>query len=251
MIIDPSITPPADISRPPRELVDELAEMGTATISGVLSALGVRDPHFTGLQPLATGQRAAGPALTLQFLPKREDLAPGEEYAAPEKQIHRHALYLVQEGDIIVVDARGDMHSGVYGEMMMTYFKGKGGAGLIVDGCVRDTPKVSKLGVAIWARGRTPNFHTQTNLMPHAVNVPIACGGTTVLPGDIIVADDDGAVVVPIALAEQVLTEGNVHADWEDFSRLRLSEGADLRKYYPLAPEVEAEFAAWRKKNPL
>lgn len=251
MIIDPSVTPPADITRPPRELVDGLAQIGTAAISGELSRFGIRDPQLTGLTPMAYGQCMAGPALTLQFLPKREDLAPGEEYEEPEKQIHRHVLYLVQEGDVVVVDARGDMHSGIFGEMMMTYFKGRKGAGLVVDGCLRDTPKIAGLGVNIWSRGRTPNFHTQTGLMPYAVNVPVACGGTTVIPGDIVVADDDGAVVVPIALAEQILDMGNKHADWEDFARLRLSQGADLRKYYPISKEVEAEYRAWREKNPL
>ena len=249
MIIDPSVTPPEDITRPSRALVAELRAMGTATISGELSRLGIRDPQLSGLQALFDGKCIAGPALTLQFLPKREDLAPGEEYADPEKQIHRHVLYLVQDGDVVVVDARGDLSSGIFGEMMMTYFGGRKGAGVVVDGCMRDTPKIAELGVQVWARGRTPNYHTQTALMPHAVNVPIACGGTTVMPGDIIVADEDGAVVVPIAMAEEVRDAGNHHAEWEDFSRAKLSEGGDLRKYYPLSDEVQAEFRAWRERQ--
>ena len=250
MMIDPSVTPPKDIARPSKELVEGLAAMGSATASGELSRLGLRDPHLTGLSAMAMGHAVAGPALTLQFMPKREDVAPGEEYADPEKQIHRHVLYLVQEGDMVVVDARGDMSSGVFGEMMMTYMKGRGGAGVVVDGCLRDTPKIADLGLGVWCRGRTPNFHTQTGLMPFAVNVPVACGGTLVMPGDIIVADDDGAVVVPIALAERLLNEGNRHAEWEDFSRLKLSQGGDLRKYYPLSAEAEQEYREWRKANP-
>jgi regulator of RNase E activity RraA len=87
----------------------------------------------------------------------------------------------------------------------------------------------------------------QTDLMPFAVNVPIACGGALVLPGDIIVADDDGAVVVPASMAPAILRDASKHAEWEDFSRLRLSQGGDLNKYYPLADEVRDEYEAWRK----
>ncbi len=71
-------------------------------------------------------------------MPKREDLYGEGEYADPEKQLHRHVLYHVQEGDVVVVDARGDMTAGVFGDMMSTYFKGRGGAGMVIDGCLRD-----------------------------------------------------------------------------------------------------------------
>jgi regulator of RNase E activity RraA len=180
-------------------------------------------------------------------MPKREDLYGVDEYANPERQLHRHVLYHTRPGDIVVVDARGDLGSGVFGEMMLTYFKGRSGLGVVIDGCIRDYPKVKELGLGLWLRGVTPNFHTQTNLFPFAVNVPIACGDTLVMPGDIIIADDDGAVVVPIKLAPQLLEKASEHAEWEDFSRLRLSEGGDLRKYYPLSDEARAEYEAWRK----
>ena len=108
-------------------------------------------------------------------------------------------LYHTQPGDVVVVDARGDMGSGVFGEMMLTYFQGRGGVGVVVDGCIRDFALARTLELGLWLRGVTPNFHTQTNIMPFAVNQPIACGGTLVMPGDIIVADDDGAVNVPVA----------------------------------------------------
>ena len=118
-------------------------------------------------------------------------------------------LYHAQPGDIVVVDARGDLTSGVFGEMMMTYFRGRGGLGVVIDGASATSPRSRQLGLGLWLRGVTPNFHTQTNIYPFAVNVPIACGGVTVMPGDIIVADDDGAVVVPIALAPQLAQQGH------------------------------------------
>ena len=235
-----------DIERPPREIVEGLAHIGSATAAGELSRLGIRDPHLRGLVSWTPGAAVVGPALTLQFMPKREDVYQVAEYSDPERQLHRHVLYHTQPGDVVVVDARGHMGSGVFGEMMLTYFKGRGGVGVVIDGCIRDYPKAKGLGLGLWLRGVTPNFHTQTNLMPFAVNVPIACGGVTVMPGDIIVADDDGAVVVPAALAPQLLRAAGEHAEWEEFSRLRLSEGGDLRKYYPLSEEARAEYEAWR-----
>jgi regulator of RNase E activity RraA len=180
-------------------------------------------------------------------MPKREDLYPEGEYIDPETQLHRHVLYHTQPGDIVVVDARGDMTSGIFGEMMLTFFKGRGGAGVVIDGCVRDYPHVKQLDLPLWLRGVTPNYHTQTNIFPFAVNVPIACGGVLVMPGDIIVADDDGAVVVPIKLAPELLKRAAEHHEWEEFTKLRLSQGGHLRKYYPLSQEAQVEYQEWRK----
>ena len=237
----------ADIQRPPQELIDALADIGSATASGELYRLGIRNAQLAGLRANTPGKSVVGPALTLQFMPKREDLYSVDEYSDPEKQLHRHALYHTQPGDIVVVDARGDISSGVFGDMMLTFFKGRGGIGVVVDGCIRDFPKVQKLDLGMWLRGVTPNFHTQTNICPFAVNVPIACGGTLVEPGDIIVADDDGAVVVPIALAPELIAKATEHIEWEDFSRMRLSEGGHLRKYYPLSDAGRVEYEEWRK----
>jgi regulator of RNase E activity RraA len=149
----------------------------------------------------------------------------------------------------LVVDARANERSGVFGEMMLTFFKGRGGAGIVVDGCIRDFAAARQLGIGLWLRGTTANFHTQTDLMPFAVNQPIACGDALVIPGDIIVADDDGVVVVPAAKAAAVLADAGKHVEWEDFSRLRLSQGGDLRKYYPLSEEGEREYRAWQREQ--
>ena len=235
----------SDIERPSKDLIDGLARIGSATASGELSKLGIRDPQIRGPVAWTKGATVVGPALTLQFMPKREDLYGEGEYMDPERQLHRHVLYHTQPGDIVVVDARGDLGSGVFGEMMLTYFRGRGGIGVVIDGCIRDFPKAKDLGLGLWLCGVTPNFHTQTNIFPFGVNVPVACGNTLVMPGDIIVADDDGVVVVPVKLAPQLLRVASEHADWEEFSRMRLAEGGDLRKYYPLSDEARAEYEAW------
>lgn len=238
-----------DIVRPPKEITEALAEIGSATAAGELSKLGIRNPHLAGITPRTPGATYVGPALTLQFMPKREDMYGAGEYQDPERQLHRHVLYHTQPNDFVVVDARGDLTSGIFGEMMLTYFKGKGGVGVVIDGCIRDFPKAKDLGLGLWLKGTTPNFHTQTNLMPFAVNVPIACAGVLVMPGDIIVADDDGVVCVPAALAPELVKKAGEHAEWEEFSRLRLSQGGDLRKYYPLREDARTEYEAWKKEQ--
>jgi regulator of RNase E activity RraA len=239
----------AQPKRPSKELIEKLRSIGSATASGEMKRLGIRNPHMIGPVARTPGKTIAGPAMTLLFMPRREDLYPDGEYVAPDQQVHRHALLDAQPGDVVVVDARGSMTSGVFGEMMLTYFKGKGGAGIIVDGCIRDFPEAQKLDLPMWLRGTTPNFHTQTDIFPMAHNVPIACGGVLVMPGDIIVADDDGAVVVPLALAEQLSEKAGEHAEWEVFSRMKLAQGGDLRKYYPLSDEARVEYEEWKKTN--
>lgn len=229
------------------ETLDALREIGAATIAGALSKqAGIRNPHLVGLKPFNPGAVACGQAVTLQFMPKREDVHWGDEYAAaPERELHRRAIMACQPGDIIVVDARGSMSSGVFGEMMLTSFQAQGGEGVVIDGCIRDYPEVRQLNLGLWLRGVTPNFHTQTDIFPHAINIPIACAGCFIVPGDIIVADDDGAVVVPLALAKSTAENASAKAEWEVFSRIKLEEGGRLDKYYPLNDEAQKEYEAW------
>lgn len=238
-----------DIQQPDPAHCRALAAIGAATCSAELCHLGIRNAHIAGPVSWTPGRCVAGPALTLQFMPKREDVYNEDEYAEPEKQLHRHALYHARAGDIVVVDARGDMTAGVFGEMMLTYFAGRGGVGVVIDGCIRDMPQARKLDLGLWIRGATPNFHTQTGMFPYAVNVPIAMNNVLVMPGDIIVADDDGAVVVPSYLANALIERASVHHEWEEFSRIRLSEGGDLRVYYPLSDAARPEYEAWKAKN--
>lgn len=236
-----------DITRPPREWIEAIAKIGSATCTSQLSRMGIRNSHIQGPVSRKEGRVMCGPALTLQFMPKREDLYDVDEYAEPEKQMHRHVLYHTQPGDVVVVDARGDMRSGIFGEMMLTYFLGKGGLGVVVDGCLRDYPNAKHLDLGFWIRGLTPNFHTQTEIMPWGVNVPVACGGVTVMPGDIIIADDDGAVVVPATRAAELIERASTHHEWEEFSKERLLAGGELKRYYPLQDEARPEYEAWRR----
>jgi regulator of RNase E activity RraA len=238
-----------DIQRPSKDLIKRLQGIGSATASGELRKLGIQFSVIDGLKSFVPGTSVVGPAITLQYMPKREDQFPEGEYRDPESQVHRHALYHVQDGDIIVVDGRGVISSGVFGDMMLTYLKGKGGLGIVIDGAIRDFGDAKELGLGMWMKGVTPYSHTQTVQFPYAYNVPIDCSGTLVMPGDIIIADDDGAVVVPHQLAEQLAVAGGEHAEWEVFTREKLSQGGDLRKYYPLSDEAKVEYEEWKKSN--
>lgn len=237
------------ITRPSKEIIDALKDIGTATVAGTLGHMGFRNPHMIGPVAQTRGKSIVGPAVTLQCLPQRPDLFTEGEYADPETQLHRHVLYQVDAGDVVVVDARGDMSSGIFGDMMSTYFKGRGGAGIVIDGCMRDRPNVEKLDLSLWLRGWTPNYHVQTSIYPNAVNVPIACGGVTVLPGDIIMADDDGVIVLPPSMAEKVIADAQEHHEWEEYSREKLMEGAPLQRYYPLHQDAYPEYEEWKKKH--
>ena len=136
----------AAIERPSQDLVERVRQVGAATASATLAHMGIRNCFIQGPVSYVPGKCVAGPAVTLQMMPKREDLFGEGEYADVEKQLHRHVLYQVQAGDMVVVDARGDMTSGIFGDMMSTYFKGRKGAGMVIDGCVRDWGKIRESG---------------------------------------------------------------------------------------------------------
>ena len=239
-----------DIQRPAPELIERLYSVSSATASAMLHKMGIRQTFIEGPLPRKPGAKVVGPAVTLQFMPQREDIASG---AAQEKAENRTALWEVfehvEQGDILTVQAFGDPYTGCLGEMLTTYFKGRGGIGIVVDGCIRDWPHVQEIDIPLWTRGFTPNYASQSRLFPWAYNVPIACSQVLVLPGDIIIADDDGAVLVPAQMAEVVAAHTREHEEWEVFSRIKLAEGGSLKKYYPLNEEGQREYEAWKKSN--
>jgi regulator of RNase E activity RraA len=249
----PAITLPISgppYERPDPELIHKLYAVGAATASAILHKMGVRQTFIHGPVPRQLGAKVVGPAVTLQFMPQREDIASGLAQEGSEKVSALWAVFeVVSPGDVLVVQAFGDPYTGCMGDMLLTSFKGRGGLGVVVDGCIRDWPRVQTLHLPVWTRGFTPNYASQSTLYPWAYNVPIACSRVLVLPGDIIIADDDGAVVIPQRLAPTVLALTLEHEEWEKFSRIKLAEGGSLRKYYPLNDEGRAEYEAWQNAN--
>jgi regulator of RNase E activity RraA len=248
----PDITLPIrgpEFARPAPDLIGKLHAVSSATASAILHKMGVRQTFIQGPIARQPGAKVVGPAVTLQFMPQREDIASSLLQEHAEKYSALWAvLETVQRGDVLVVQAYGDPHTGCLGEMLATYCKGRGGAGIVVDGCVRDWPKIREIGLPIWTTGVTPNYASQGSLFPWAHNVPIACSRVLVLPGDIIVADDDGAVLIPAQLAAPVLESTLEHEDWEAFSRIKLAEGGALSTYYPLSDEGWQEYQEWKKQ---
>ena len=191
--------------RPSPGLLEKMQDVSSATAAAMLHRMGIRQTFLQGPLPRTPGAKVVGSALTLQFMPQREDVASGAAQENVEKssalwQVFRH----VQPGDLLCIQAYGDMYTGCVGEMLTTYFKVQGGVGLVADGCVRDWPRIQEIGLPMWLRGFTPNYASQTHLFPWACNVPVAVAGVLVMPGDVIIADDDGAVVVPRQMAAAV-----------------------------------------------
>ena len=237
--------------RPNPDLIAKLYDVSSATASATLHRMGIRQTYMHSPQPRTPGAKVVGPAVTLQFMPQREDIASGTGQESVEKRSALWAVFdAVERGDVLVVQAWGDPYTGCMGDMLTTYFKGRGGAGVVVDGSVRDWPKIQELGVPFWTKGLTPNYASQATLFPWAYNVPIACSRVLVMPGDIIIADDDGAVVVPAKMAQIVADATLAHEDWEVFSRMRLLEGGALMRYYPLSDEGWVEYEEWKKNQP-
>lgn len=237
--------------RAPNDIAHRMRSISAATACAKLHGIGITRTFVAGPTPLRAGIRAVGSALTLQFMPQREDIASG----VSQEYIERHTalwevLETVQEGDVLVIQAYGSMFTGCIGDMLVRYFRKKGGAGIVVDGRVRDASRVRDLGVPIWCTGTTPHYASQTDLFPWAYDVPVAVGGALCLPGDVVVADDDGAVIVPVRAVDQLVTQAADHEEWEVFSRMRIDDGARLSDYYPLSERSRHEYEHWRQHVP-
>lgn len=213
-IVSVNQLPPADITlpihgrivRPEPVLLEQLRDVSSATASATLHKMGLRYTYVRGPQARIPGRSIVGPAVTLQFMPQREDIASGfgDEHAETSSALWA-VFETVAPGDVLVVQAFGDLATGVIGETLTTVFKERGGAGMVIDGCVRNWPRLRALEVPIWAVGVTPQYPSQAGLFPWAYNVPVACGQVLALPGDIVIADDDGAVLVPQQLASELV----------------------------------------------
>lgn len=237
-------------TRADKALLKEMQRISSATASAKLHQMGIRQTFMQGLLPRQADQKIVGSAVTLQFMPQREDIVSGiaQEYVEKDSALW-HVMNIISPDDVLVVQAFGDPYTGVLGEMLISHFRNRGGVGIVVDGYIRDWPHVKHLNLPIWARGTTPNYASQSHLFPWAYSVPIACSGVLVLPGDIVIADDDGAVLVPVNVAPLLLESASHHEDWEVFSRMCIKQGGDLRKYYPLNEEARQEYEHWKQQQ--
>jgi regulator of RNase E activity RraA len=228
-------------------LYDTLRGITTATITTMLLKKGIRRCWMSGPQPLVSaGRRLAGPAFTLRFVPAREDLATPESWAKPVST--RGAIEAMPEGCIAVADAMGITTAGIFGDILTMRMMKRNVAALVTDGAVRDKAGVLASRLPVWCAGAAA---------PASVNgltfvgwqEPIGCGGCAVFPDDVIVCDDDGAVVIPKALVAFVAEEGAEQERMEGFIVEEVERGAKLPGLYPMNEETRARYEAWKKKT--
>ena len=226
---------------------DVLRHVTTATITTMLLKKGIRRCWMNGPKPLVPGgPRLVGPAFTLRFVPAREDLATPESWAKPIST--RGAIEAMPEGCIAVADAMGITTAGIFGDILIERMKRRGVTALVTDGAVRDKAGVLKTQLPTWCAGvaapASVNGLTFVNWQE-----PIGCGGVAVFPDDIIVTDDDGAVLIPKDLLEFVAREGEEHERYETWVVSEVERGVKLPGLYPPNDEAKARYQAWKDKH--
>ncbi|NYZ17104.1 ribonuclease activity regulator RraA [Azospirillum sp. RWY-5-1] len=227
-------------------ILDTLKAVSTATITTVLLKKGLRNVWMRGTRPIRSGQgRVVGPAFTLRFVPAREDLATPESWASPIST--RAAIEAMPEGCVAVADAMGVTDAGIFGDILCARMGKRGVAGLVTDGVMRDAAGVLGTGLPVWCNGiaAPPSVAGLTFV---AWQQPIACGGVAVFPDDIVVVDDDGAVLIPARFLEVVLAEAPEQELMEAWIMTEVDRGVALPGLYPMNEETKARYKAFKEQ---
>ncbi|WP_374398139.1 ribonuclease activity regulator RraA [Tabrizicola sp.] len=216
-----------------------LAKVSTATIASQLQMRGYQNCFLNGLKPLDPAKRLLGIARTLRYLPMRPDL---HDLAG---DVQRDTVERIQPGEVLVIDARGEPDAGTIGDIYALRVKMRGGQGVITDGALRDTPAIRRIGLPVYHQ--TSNAATLSRRHVSVdCQVPVACGGATVLPGDVLVGDGEGVVVIPAHIMEEIAEASLAMEIEEEFVLERIAEGASTLDYFPLQDEAKQEYAVWR-----
>jgi len=222
---------------------DALSGVSTATITTVLLKKGLRNVWMRGTKPIRAGQpRLIGPAFTLRFVPAREDLATPESWSSPIST--RAAIEAMPSGCITVVDAMGVTDAGIFGDILCARMSKRGVAGLVTDGVVRDLAGVLGTGLPVWCQGAAAPASV-AGLTFVSWQEPVGCGGVAVFPDDIIMVDDDGAVVIPQKLVADVAAAAADQERLEEWIMGQVNEGASLPGLYPPNADNIARYRAW------
>ncbi len=228
-------------------VIATLSQVTTATLTTVLLKKGLRNVWMRGTKPLKPGQpRLVGRAFTLRFVPAREDLATPESWASPIST--RAAIEDMPAGCITVVDSKGVQDAGIFGDILCARMQKRQVAALITDGVVRDLAGVLGTGLPVWCNGAAapPSVAGLTFV---AWQQPIGCGGVAVFPGDVVVVDDDGAVLIPAALLDYVLEHAPEQERLEAWIMSEVDRGVPLPGLYPPNAEAKARYAAQSQKQ--
>lgn len=226
-------------------IIKTLSQVTTATITTILLKKGLRNVWLRGTKPIKPGQpRLVGRAFTLRFVPAREDLATPESWSSPIST--RAAIEAMPEGSICVADAMGVKDAGIFGDILCARMKKRGVAALITDGVLRDIAGVLGTGLPVWCDGAAapPSVAGLTFV---AWQQPIACGGVAVFPDDVVVVDDDGAVLIPQAFVDEVVKFAPEQERMEAWIMDEVERGASLPGLYPMNAETKARYEAAKK----
>ena len=218
----------------------------TATISMQMMKRGFRNCAIGGVKPLnPKATRMVGPAYTLRYIPGREDLDKPPTPADPPSA-QRAAIEETPAGHVLVIATEGNTRSGTLGDILALRLKVRGVAGVISDGAMRDTPVIGKFDIPVYcsAAAAPPSM---ANLHPADVQRPVGICGVPVYPGDVIVADDDGAIVVPRHLADEVGRDSFEQERLEKFVAIRVAQGHGIPGTYPPNDETKKLYQAWIK----
>lgn len=226
---------------------ETLAGVTTATLTTILLKKGLRNVWMRGALPLKPGQgRIVGRAFTLRFVPAREDLATPESWSSPKST--RAAIEAMPEGCIAIVDAMGVKDAGIFGDILCARMAKKNVAALVTDGVIRDLDGVLGTNLPVWCSG-TAAPPSVAGLTFVDWDQPVGCGGVAVFPNDIIVVDNDGAVVIPAALIEEVLELAPEQERLEGWIMQQVNQGAALPGLYPANAENKARYEEWKKQS--
>ena len=229
------------------ETRQQLMQVSVATLCTALFKRGLRNQFIQDVHPLnANLPNMVGEAFTLRYIPAREDINPISVFL-DRTHPQRVAVEQCPPGGVLVIDSRKDPRAASAGGILVARLMARGVAGVVTDGGFRDSPEIAKYAM--------PAYHTRpsapTNLTLHQaldINVPIGCGDVAVFPGDVVVGDAEGVIVIPAHLADEVATEAVEMTAFEDFVTERVHEGRSILGLYPPTDEQSrTDFAAWRQ----
>jgi 5-oxopent-3-ene-1,2,5-tricarboxylate decarboxylase/2-hydroxyhepta-2,4-diene-1,7-dioate isomerase len=231
------------------EVIARLREIGVATLIQHVQRLGVHRTFLTGVVPRTGAQRFAGRASTLRCLPAREDAARALS-ANREQSLHFRAYETIGAGEVLVIDARGELEAAVGGDLLVARLLARGAAALVTDGAIRDLPGVREVGLPVYTRGVQAATFGE-NHIPLDLNVPVQCAGVLVRPGDILVGDEEGVLVIPTEMAVQVAEAAAENELLDRFLMMKIRAGEPLAEAFPPRERVRAEYEAWRKQQDI
>ena len=223
-----------------------LSTVSTATLTVQLARRGIRDTFIREVRPTRPDLRLLGYATTLRYVALREDVRDAD---TAELNQQKQAVESISPGDVLVIEARGETGAGTIGDILAARVLARGGAGIVTDGGMRDSSAVGALELPTYFRA--PHAAVLGLLhYPLERDVPVTCGGVLVIPGDVVVGDAEGVVIVPAAMAEEIAADAFEQERREAWALERVKAGDSIRGVYPLGPERRADYAAWLAAQP-